>query len=236
MTSNLLGKVLTITGGASGMSAATAKLLAQRSAAAIAIADLQKQNLASIKSEIEINYPKTKVLTTKVDVSSSSAVKSLIQSVITTFGTIDGCANVAGVLQAVGARKNPTILEETDETWKKTMSVNLDGIMFCTREQVRAMVPIPKSPRAIANVSSLASVMHSPDAYAYAKDASSFGIRVNTVSPSSTMTPMMRQFFAADIQDQALENLGMELLEPVDIARAMVFLLSEESSKITGVN
>jgi chanoclavine-I dehydrogenase len=268
MTSSHLGKVFTITGGASGMGAATARILAQRSAAAIAIADLHKQNLSSIKSEIEATNPNTKVMTTEVDVSSSSAVQAWVQSVINTFGTIDGCANVAGVPQAVGARKSPTILEETDETWKKTMGVNLDGIMFCTREQIRAMVPLPKSPRAIVNVSSLASLMHGADAYGYgasktacasfttsvSKDVYSFGIRVNAVSPSknlvqtfilqftfliligATMTPMIKQFFGPDVPDEAIQNMGLELLEPVDVARAIVFLLSEESSKITGVN
>jgi chanoclavine-I dehydrogenase len=77
------------------------------------------------------------------------------------------------------------------------MSVNIDGIMFSTREQVRAMVALPLAPRSIVNVASLASVLHTPDAYAYgaskracasfsssvAKDVLDFGIRVNTVSP-----------------------------------------------------
>jgi len=77
------------------------------------------------------------------------------------------------------------------------MGVNLDVIMFCTREEVKAMVALEKQPRSIVNVASLASVLHTPDAYAYgaskracaslsssvAKDVLPFGIRVNTVSP-----------------------------------------------------
>jgi chanoclavine-I dehydrogenase len=199
MTSNLNGKVFTVTGGASGMGAATARLLCQRGAAAVCIGDYNDQNFSTLDKELSAISPSTKIMTTKLDVSSSSQVKAWIESVVSAFGRLDGCANVAGVPQVVGARKKPTILEETDETWRRTMSVNLDGVMYCTREEVRAMVGLPKEPRSIVNVASLASVLHTPDAYAYgaskracaslsssvAKDVLDFGIRVNTVSPGT---------------------------------------------------
>lgn len=270
MASSLAGKVFTITGGASGMGAATAKLLAQRSAAAVCIADRQVSLLEPIRNEINKTNPDTKVTATEVDVSSSYGVARWLDQVVAAFGHLDGCANVAGVAQPVGARGRPTILEETDEAWKKTLAVNLDGIMYCTREQVRTMVQLPKAPRAIVNVSSLASYIHTPDAYAYsaskracasfstsvAKDVHEFGIRVNTVSPGmsinaepdmqgcnwlthgvgATLTPMMRQFFSDDSRDGSLEGLGMDLLQPLDIAKAIVYLLSEDSAKITGAN
>jgi chanoclavine-I dehydrogenase len=197
MTSNLSGKVYTVTGGASGMGAATVKLLAERGAAAVAIGDFNDSNFPTITAELSKLYPKTEFLTTKLDVSSSASVKAWIESVVAKFKRLDGCANVAGVPQIVNARSKPAILEETDETWKRSMSVNIDGIMFSTREQVRAMVALPLAPRSIVNVASLASVLHTPDAYAYgaskracasfsssvAKDVLEFGIRVNTVSP-----------------------------------------------------
>jgi len=197
MASNLASKVFTVTGGASGMGFAIAKLLAQRSAAAVCIGDFNDRDFATVTKEISDCNPKTQVMTTKIDVSSSESVRSWIESVITKFGRLDGSANVAGVPQVVGARQMPTILEETDETWKRTMSVNIDGVMYCTREEVRAMVALPLEKRCIVNVASLASLLHSPDAYAYgaskracasfsssvAKDVFQFGIRVNTVSP-----------------------------------------------------
>ncbi|KAF2500017.1 NAD(P)-binding protein [Lophium mytilinum] len=249
MTSNHAGKVYTITGGASGMGAATAKLLAERGAAAVCIGDFNTANFETITKEIKELAPKCEVLTTQVDVSSSASVASWISAVIAKFNRLDGSANVAGVPQIVGERPAPTILLETDETWKRTMSVNIDGVMFSTREEVRAMVALPKAPRTIVNVASLASVLHTPDCFAYgaskracasfsssvAKDVFPFGIRVNTVSPGATMTPMMSQFFPGG-GDQRLEDLGMDLLSPLDIARAIVYLLSEESDKITGVN
>ncbi|KAL3474485.1 hypothetical protein BJX99DRAFT_248258 [Aspergillus californicus] len=250
MLSSLKGKVFTITGGASGMGAATAKLLAQRSAGAVCIADRQLTLFQPLREELNMINPATKIMTTELDVSSSYSVALWLSQVVATFGRLDGCANVAGVAQQVGTRCRPTILEETDDTWKKTMAVNLDGILYCTREQVRTMLQLPKEPRAIVNTSSLASYIHTPDAYAYsasktacasfsssvAKDVYEFGIRVNTVSPGATLTPMMSQFFADEVRDESLNGLGMDLLQPPDIARAMVYLLTEDSARITGAN
>ncbi|KAE8331431.1 short chain dehydrogenase/oxidoreductase CpoX2 [Aspergillus sergii] len=250
MALKLTGKVFTITGGASGMGAATAKLLAQRCASAICIADRQMTPFAALREEINKINPETKVMATELDVTSSYAVAHWVDRVVTSFGRLDGCANVAGVAQPVGQRQRPTILEETDETWKRTMGVNIDGVMYCTREQIRAMLKLPREPRTIVNVSSMASLIHTPDAYAYSaskrscasfstsvsKDVHDFGIRVNTVSPGATLTPMMGQFFKDEVRDAALDGLGMDLLEPSDIARAIVYLLTEDSAKITGAN
>ncbi|KAF2803088.1 NAD(P)-binding protein [Mytilinidion resinicola] len=252
MTSNLARKVFTITAGASGMGKATSRLLAQRGAAVVCIGDFNDKNFVSVKKEIAESNPNTEVVTTKLDVSEPSQVKSWIDSVLAMFGRLDGSANIAGVPQASNARQKPTILEETDEAWRRTMAVNIDGIMYCTREQVRGMVSLPVEPsgRAIVNVASLASMMHTPDTYAYgaskracasfsssvAKDVLGFGIRVNTVSPGATLTPMMAQFFPDGTSEEAIKGLGMYMIEPEDIARAIVYLLSEESDKISGVN
>lgn len=234
------------------MGAATARLLAKRGAAAVCIGDYNDKGFATIKKEIAEASPSTEIMTTKIDVSSSSEVRAWIDSVVAKFGRLDGSANVAGVPQAVGSRSKPTILEETDESWKRTMAVNIDGIMYCVREQVRAMVNLPRAEasRTIVNVASLASVLHTPDTYAYgaskracasfsssvAKDVFEFGIRVNTVSPGATLTPMMAQFFPQGNSIESVGASGMNLIQPEDIARAIVYLLSEESECITGVN
>lgn len=193
----LMSKVFAVTGGASGMGAATCRLLAKNGAAAVCVGDWNTTNFTTMEEELKAINPSTQVLTTKLDVSQSSSVNSWIGEIIATFGRLDGAANVAGVPQVSGARKSPTILEETDEAWRRTMSVNIDGIFYCTRAEVKAMVELPKRRRAIVNVASLASMMHTPDTYAYgaskracasfsssvAKDVLPFGIRVNTVSP-----------------------------------------------------
>jgi len=248
---SLAGKVFAITGGASGMGLATARRLAEFKAKAIAIGDFNTKNFEEVKKEILKINPDVKVLTSKLDVASSSSVNAWIQEIIDTFGALDGAVNAAGVAQVVGARQKPTILEETDETWERTMGVNINGIFYSTRAQVKAMVSLPKAPRSIVNISSLVSLVHGPDAYAYAvskhaaatlttcvaKDVLSFGIRVNTISPAATLTPMLAQFFPANAGGGGVVDTGgYNLIGPEHIAEAATWLLSEDSSKVSGIN
>jgi chanoclavine-I dehydrogenase len=180
------------------MGAATCRLLAKKGAAAICIGDFNPTNFESLKAELKEINPDTQVVTTKIDVSSSAEVDAWIASIISQFGRLDGSANVAGVPQATGIRGKPAILEETDESWRQTMSVNIDGIFYCTRAQVKVMLKHPEGTHpSIVNVASLASTFHGPDCFAYgvskrgcahltasvAKDVFPFGIRANTVSP-----------------------------------------------------
>jgi chanoclavine-I dehydrogenase len=194
---SLANKVFAITGGASGMGLATARRLAGLKARGIAIGDFNTKNFEQVRKDLLKINPEMKVLTSKLDVSSSSSVSSWITEILDTFGALDGAVNAAGVPQTVGARKAPTILEENDETWERTIGINLNGVFFSTRAQIKAMVSLPKAPRSIVNISSMASLVHGADVYAYgvskvavasfttsvSKDVLSFGIRVNTVSP-----------------------------------------------------
>lgn len=195
------GKVFAVTGGASGMGLATCRMLAQYKAKAISIADFNTSEFEAVKTELgKISDGSTAVDLVKVDVSSSHEVSAWINGIFSKYGTLDGSVNAAGVAQAVGVRDQAAnILGESDETWRRTMGVNLDGIFYCNREQVRVMLSSPRStlPRSIVNIGSMASRMHTPDAFAYgtsktacahlstciAKDVIRHGIRVNTILP-----------------------------------------------------
>lgn len=189
--------VFAITGGASGIGAATAWLLVDRGASVICIGDLSIEGLERTKASlIEIN-PAVQVQCTKVDVTSTTEVNKWLDDIVAQFKTLDGIANVAGIAQGAGLRENPTILGETDEEWRRTMAVNLDGVFHCTRAAVRSMKDLPFRRRSIVNIASIASLSHMPDVYAYgtskgacayfttavAVDVFPMGIRVNTVSP-----------------------------------------------------
>jgi chanoclavine-I dehydrogenase len=191
-------RVISVTGGASGMGAATCRLLAEKGAKAICVGDYNTANFESLTAELKAISPKTEILFTKLDVQKSAEVDKWVEDIVAKFGRLDGCANVAGVPQPVGVRGKPAILEETDDSWNRTLGVNLNGIFYCTRAQVRAMLKQPKEKHpSIVNVSSIGSMLHTPDCFAYgaskraaasfsssvAKDVYSFGIRVNTVSP-----------------------------------------------------
>jgi chanoclavine-I dehydrogenase len=102
--------------------------------------------------------------------------------------------------QGAGIRHCPTILEEEETQWKRIFQVNLDGVFYATKAEVRAMKPMSRD-RSIVNVASIASMAHMPDVFAYgtskgacayfttcvAQDVIPFGIRVNTVSPGDFM-------------------------------------------------
>ena len=198
------GKVFAVTGAGSGMGTAIVRLLAQRGARAVAASDISAKGLELLKESVAELRLETEIHTTVLDVTSSSAVEDWIQDIVKTFGDLHGAANSAGLPQTIGVRQSPAILEETDEAWKRVMGVNLDGVFYSTRAQIRAMKALetPKVDRGIVNIASMASLKHDPDIYAYrtskaanahfsqsvAKDVSKFGIRVNAVSPGMCTT------------------------------------------------
>jgi chanoclavine-I dehydrogenase len=207
--------VIAVTGGASGIGAATCRLLAQRGAATIWVGDISSKQFCQLKQSIQEVNPSTQVHCSKLDVSSSEEVEKWMHSIIATCGDLHGAANIAGIAQGAGMRQSPAILEETDEDWKRIMGVNLDGMFYCTRAEIRAMKDLPTRRRSIVNVASISAFAHTPDVYAYgtskgaaayfttcvAADAYPLGIRVNTVSPgrldrsvlleNSLLMPMM---------------------------------------------
>jgi chanoclavine-I dehydrogenase len=194
---SVTSRIFAITGGASGIGAATCRLLADRGAAVLCVCDISSNNFNDLKRSIKNINPSTEVHCTTVDVTSSAEVERWIQRIISTFGDLHGAANVAGIAQGAGLRSAPTIAEETDEEWNKILNTNLNGVFYCTREEVRAMKNLPAGDRSIVNVGSIAGCSHMPDVYAYgtskgacayfthcvAADAISVGIRVNNLSP-----------------------------------------------------
>ncbi|KAH8432026.1 chanoclavine-I dehydrogenase easD [Aspergillus melleus] len=251
---SVASRIFAITGGASGMGAATARLLAHRGAAAVAIGDLSTQHFPELIKSVKTINPSTEVHCTSLNVTSSSAVDEWVRTIVSTFGDLHGAANVAGIPQATGVRQSPNIAEEDEETWKKILSVNLDGVFHATKAQVRAMKDLQKGDRSIVNIASIASMMHSPDVFAYgaskaacahfstsvAKDTLASGIRVNAVSPGATVTPMLGKFIPqAKTEEQLKESWkkwGLELIGPDDVARTIVWLLSEDSRPVYGAN
>ncbi|KAJ5374690.1 hypothetical protein N7517_006696 [Penicillium concentricum] len=246
--------IFCITGGASGIGAATCRLLAERGATVLAICDISSKRFDDVKLSIEKVNPSTEVHCTVVDVTSSAQVTQWIQSVVSQFGDLHGAANVAGIAQGAGLRSTPTITGETDDEWHKILDTNLNGVFYCTREQVRAMKSLPPGDRSIVNVGSIAGCSHMPDVYAYgtskgacayfthcvAADAISVGIRVNNVSPGVTNTPMLPQFAPSaktfEEIEQSYKAEGLTLIEPEDVARTIAWLLSGDSRPVYGAN
>lgn len=142
----LSGKVFAITGGASGIGLATAKILATRGAT-VCIADVDP--VALKEAESLFGSHGLPFMVTKVDVSKRTQVDSWIESIIKTHGRLDGAANVAGVIgkdHGIAA-----VSELEDEEWDKIIGVNLTGTMYCLRAELRNIA----DGGSIVNVSSI---------------------------------------------------------------------------------
>lgn len=187
-------KVYAITGVA-GIGLAVAKQLHARGAR-LSLADISPSTLTAAIAAIHptTSNPST-ILTTVLDISSSAAVKHWITSTVKHFGRLDGAANMAGTIGAQhGVGK---IVDLEDEEWDMLVRVNLSGMMYCVRAEVRAIIEnAPDGKGSIVNASSIQGIRGFALHAAYsttkhgvvgltrsvAKEVGP-GIRVNAVAP-----------------------------------------------------
>lgn len=178
-----------MTGAASGIGLATAKLLALRGAL-LSIADINSDGLQKALDSLAPNASGEKHIATVVDVASAFAVNSWIKSTLDTFGRLDGAANIAGV-----SREHFNILRNSlDDDWDFVMGVNGKGTYNCMRAQLNAIVAPGGS---IVNTASPASFVGGRTTPAYvaskhavvgltkaaAREEGERGVRVNCVEP-----------------------------------------------------
>lgn len=225
-TDDLHGRIALVTGGASGIGAATVALLRAHGATVVA-ADLHPSEAVEA-----------------LDVTDEAAVDAIVASIVDRYGHLDLAANVAGTPGLYA-----DVVDSTTEVWRSTMAVNLDGVYFCVRAELRAMRASGRG--SIVNVASSAGRMGVPGLAAYsaskhgvigltksaALEVARDGIRVNAVLPGSVRTPMLRGFVGGD--EAMLEKMGARapmgrLGEPEEIAEAIVWLLSDAARFVTG--
>jgi NAD(P)-dependent dehydrogenase (short-subunit alcohol dehydrogenase family) len=196
---SLRNKLITLTGAASGIGLATARILARRGAL-LSLADYNSQALKSAHEELSSLSSAEKVISTSLDIRSSSAVNSWIRDTKQHFGRpIDGCANVAG-FHPVWTPKN--VEDITDDEFDQVIAINTTGLFRCLRAQLSP--GILSSPASIVNVGSVSGLIGFSGDAAYvaskhaahgltkcaAKEAGPRGVRVNVVAPGQSEFPL----------------------------------------------
>ncbi len=233
-------KVAIITGAAGGMGKADALLFVQEGAK-VAITDLQEDKIKDVVAEIEALGGEA--IGFKHNVASEEDWVRVVDETVQTFGKIDILVNNAGVSNAT------PFMDLTVEGWEKTMSINVTSIFLGQKYVIPHMIEAGGG--SIVNISSIAGLTGGSGAGPYtaskgavrmltkatAVDFAKHNIRCNSVHPGYIETPMTVDLFKNEhmmqwFQSQTpLPRLG----KAEDIARGVLFLASDESSYITGV-
>ena len=146
MTS-LQGRVVAITGAASGIALATAHLLASRGAS-ISLADVRQEALDAAVADVKKSNPNAKIYAKAVDVRNGGEVGDWLDATIKDLGSLTGAVNLAGVFN----RNEIQIVDMKDEDWDFIMDVNLKGVFNCIRAELQRM----DKDASIVNTSSVA--------------------------------------------------------------------------------
>ncbi|GAC1379791.1 MAG: SDR family oxidoreductase [Marmoricola sp.] len=233
----LKDKVVVVTGAAQGIGEAYARAIAAEGASVV-VADL---NEASGKAVVDsLVAAGGKALFVQCDVSSAESAASLVEQVKAEFGGIDGLVNNAAIY---GTMEFDLLITVDWDYYKRFMSVNMDGALVMTRAVFSSMQE--RGGGSIVNQSSTAAYLYS-GFYGLAKsgvngltqqlahELGGMNIRVNAIAPGPTDTEATR-VQAGDAAKELVKNLAIKRMgTPEDMVGACVFLLSEESSWVTG--
>ena len=233
----LEGKVALVTGAAQGIGKAVALLLA-RNGADIVVSDINLEKAEETAKEVQALG--RKALATKVDVATLGDVEKMVEAILVQFGKVDILVNNAGIA------RDKLILRMTEEDWDAVLNINLKGTFNCTKAVVRHMSK--QRSGKIVNIASVVGEMGNAGQGNYAaskagvigftktiaREFAQRGINVNAIAPGYIETPMTDA-----LPDKAKEELKRlipmdRLGKPEDVAEAVLFLVSEASSYITG--
>ena len=238
------GKIAVVTGGNSGIGEATAKLFA-REGATVVITARREEELKRVANEIAVEGGNCVYI--PGDVTVTADVDNVMDKTVEMFGRIDILVNNAGVGDC-----HKSTLNMEDDFWDYVQDVDLKGVMRCCRAALRHMVPADKG--SIVNIASIGGVYCCAGAAYSAAKAGVLsltknlaiqyygtGIRVNSVSPGSTDTPLFSPKKFAGVDEEMLALTARthvrtidHMLSPYEQAYTILFLASDEASGING--
>ncbi|HJQ55553.1 MAG TPA: glucose 1-dehydrogenase [Vineibacter sp.] len=247
-SSDLDGRIAIVTGGASGIGAATARVLAG-AGATVVVGDVQDDLGARVASEIG-----ARASFRTLDVTIEASWQALVDDTLVRFGRLDILVNNAGITGGYG-----TVEDTTVEVWERVHAVNLDGVFLGCKFAIAAMRQTrpgkPAAMGAIVNVSSIAGLVGGagPCAYTASKGAvrlltkavalhcaeQGYDIRCNSVHPGGIDTPIFNPLWQLVGRDWGKAMIDSRhpvghMGEPEDIAEAVLYLASDRSKFVTG--
>ena len=241
MAGFLDGKVAFITGGGSGIGAATARILA-REGVRVTVTDINDGG--GRQTAAEIRDAGGDALYVHVDVTAEDDVRAGIQETVDHFGRLDCAVNSAGI----NGEQIPPV-DYSKESWDRVIAINLTGVWLCVQAEIRQM--LMSGGGSIVNVSSGAGLRGRPHKAPYAASKhgvigitksvamhyGSDGIRVNAVCPGLIDTPLSAPTLADPvlaaqaIREQVLGRFG----ESQEVGEVIAWLCSDAASFVTGV-
>jgi NAD(P)-dependent dehydrogenase (short-subunit alcohol dehydrogenase family) len=230
-------RVAVVTGGGSGIGLATVRRLAAEGARVV-VADIDADSGKVAADEVGGLFVRT-------DVTDASQVNALFQAAVDTYGSLDIAFNNAGI----SPPDDDSILDTGIEAWQKVQTVNLTSVYLCCKAAIPHMLAGGRG--SIINTASFVAVMGaatSQISYTASKGGvlamsrelgvqfARQGVRVNALCPGPVNTPLLQELFAKDPEraQRRLIHVPMgRFAEPSEIAAAVAFLASDDSSFMT---
>jgi NAD(P)-dependent dehydrogenase (short-subunit alcohol dehydrogenase family) len=239
MAGRLEGKVVLISGGASGIGAAHARIFAAEGAKVL-IGDVQEKLGKEVADGVGVTNSGGQAAFTALNVASEQSWNDAVRKAVEMYGKLTTLINNAGIGSLGG------VTDESQASWDRTIAVNQTGVWY----GMRAVIPemLKAGGGAIVNISSVYGIIGSPDMLSYhaskgavrlmtkaaALEYAGQGVRINSVHPGIIKTPIIQgmpdAFAAGLVAKTPMGRFG----QPEEIARGSLYLCSDEASFVTG--